>query len=101
MKKILAIAICATTVAANLNACATIRTATKEAEKNDREYMALAQVVELSKEEATFKTADGNEWVWGIEKGESFQLSKVYKVYFDDMGTPGLRDDVILKIEAK
>lgn len=101
MKKILAIAMCAATLAANLNACATMKAAIQETKANDREYMALAQVVGLSKEEATFRTVDGNEWVWGIEQGESFQLSKVYKIYFDDMGTPGLRDDIILKIEEK
>ena len=47
----------------------------------------------------TLESADGMLWEWEIEKGEHFQKYQVYNVTFDTLGTPGLRDDIILTIK--
>lgn len=47
----------------------------------------------------TLESTDGMAWEWEIEKNEHFQKYQVYNVTFDTLGTPGLRDDIILTIE--
>lgn len=61
----------------------------------------VAQAIELNDDVLILRTSDGNEWEWGIEKDEHFQKNGIYNVRFDTLGTPGIRDDVILWIEER
>lgn len=69
--------------------------------EQDNERTMIAQAIELNDDVLVLRTSDGNEWEWGIEKGEHFQKNGIYSVRFDTLGTPGIRDDVILWIEER
>lgn len=69
--------------------------------EQDNERTMVAQAIELNDDVLILRTSDGNEWEWDIEKGEHFQKNGIYNVRFDTLGTPGIRDDVILWIEKR
>lgn len=69
--------------------------------EQDNERTMVAQAIELNDDVLILRTSDGNEWEWGIEKGEHFQKNGIYNVRFDTLGTPGIRDDIILWIEER
>lgn len=71
----------------------------KPEQSNERTM--IAQAIELNNDVLALRTSDGNEWEWDIEKGEHFQKNGIYNVRFDTLGTPGIRDDVILWIEKR
>lgn len=50
---------------------------------------------------ATFETTDGNTWAWSLEKGDNFKKGVPYIVTFDNLGTQGIRDDIIISIRER
>ena len=69
--------------------------------EQDNERTMVAQAIELNDDALILRTSDGNEWEWGIEKGDHFQKNGIYNVRFDTLGTAGIRDDIILWIEER
>lgn len=101
MKKLFSIVLAIAALASTLNACSFFQKEMNKENENSRYYEQLGQAVEVSKDTLILRTPDGNEWVWGIEKGERFKLNKLYNITFDTLGTPGIRDDAIVKIIEK
>lgn len=66
---------------------------------SNNERVALAQVVALSNDVATFKTSDGFIWEWEMEPFENFEYGKNYYLTFNTLGTAPIQDDIIVKID--
>lgn len=66
---------------------------------DSNERIALAQVVALQNDIATFKTSDGFIWEWEMEPFENFEYDKNYYLTFNTLGTAPIQDDIIVKID--
>lgn len=102
MKKVLKTILVICTIIAIINAISFIRNLVNPHKpEQDNERTSIAQAIELDNNILVLRTSDGNEWKWDIERGEQFKKNGIYNVRFDTLGTPGIRDDMILWIEER
>ena len=66
---------------------------------DDRTYVDKCTVIDIKNNILVLESVNGMTWEWKIEKNEHFQKYQVYDVSFDSLGTPGLRDDIILTVK--
>lgn len=72
---------------------------TTEISFDDRTYVDKCTVIDIKNNILVLESVNGMTWEWKIEKNEHFQKYQVYDVSFDSLGTPGLRDDIILTVK--
>lgn len=72
---------------------------TTEFSFDDRTYVDKCTVIDIKNNILVLESVNGMTWEWKIEKNEHFQKYQVYDVSFDSLGTPGLRDDIILTVK--